>query len=66
MDPAPNSVPYLAASFNENIVALWDTRRFDRPLDTITEQDSILKMQWSPTKYRKIKNLIFHIKIKKG
>ncbi len=51
MDPAPNSTPYLAASFSENTVALWDMRRFDRPLDTITEQDTILKIQWSPTKY---------------
>jgi len=51
MDPAPNSTPYLAASFSENTVALWDMRRFDRPLDTITEQDTILKVQWSPTKY---------------
>lgn len=50
MDPAPNSAPYQAASFNEKTVAIWDMRRFDRPLDTIVEKDTIIKMQWSPTK----------------
>ena len=50
IDHAPNSAQYQAASFSGNTVALWDTRKFDRPVDTINESDSILKISWCPTK----------------
>jgi len=39
------------ASFNENQVAIWDLRSFDRPISMIcTEKKEILKICWHPKK----------------
>ena len=50
MDGASNSVQFQAASFNENIVAIWDIRMFDKPIHQIHENDAVQKIQWHPTK----------------
>lgn len=50
MDSAPNGSAFLAASFIDKTVALWDTRRFDKPFDSITESENISKIEWSSTK----------------
>jgi len=53
MDGASNSIQYQAASFNENVVAIWDIRMFRitecKPIHQINENDTVQKIQWSPT-----------------
>jgi hypothetical protein len=49
MDGASNSIDYQAASFNENVVAIWDIRMFDKPIHQLNENDTVQKIQWSPT-----------------
>ena len=41
MDGASNSIDYQAASFNENVVAIWDIRMFDKPIHQINENDTV-------------------------
>lgn len=53
-DPAPNSLDHQAISYFENTIAIWDLRMFDKPVDLINEPDSILKVQWCPTKCGKL------------
>jgi WD40 repeat protein len=50
IDPAPSASQHQAASFLDNIIAIWDTRMFDRPIHLITENEPIYKIQWCPTK----------------
>ena len=50
MDGASNSIQNQAASFHENVVALWDIRNFDKPIHQINESDMVQKIQWSPKK----------------
>ncbi|XP_064613766.1 GATOR2 complex protein MIOS-A-like [Liolophura sinensis] len=39
------------ASFFENVVAVWDTRNFDRPLVTLPqEMKPVLRIDWCPTR----------------
>lgn len=39
----------IASSFDSS-VALWDVRNFEKPVTTMVESKSILKMCWSPTR----------------
>jgi hypothetical protein len=50
MDSAPNGSSFLAASYIDNTVALWDTRKFDKPFEMITENENITKIEWASTK----------------
>lgn len=50
IDPTNDGSKNYAASYFENVVAIWDSRMFERPVYQINEQDSILKMAWCPTK----------------
>ncbi|KAK3770064.1 hypothetical protein RRG08_043220 [Elysia crispata] len=38
------------ASYMDSHIAIWDLRSFDRPINTITENKSVVKMTWCPTK----------------
>ncbi|RUS87799.1 hypothetical protein EGW08_004464 [Elysia chlorotica] len=38
------------ASYMDSHIAIWDLRSFDRPINTITENKSVAKMTWCPTK----------------
>lgn len=38
------------ASYMDSHIAIWDLRSFDRPINTITESKSVVKMTWCPTK----------------
>lgn len=37
-------------SYNENSIVLWDSRRLEKPVVTLTQTKSILKLQWCPTR----------------
>lgn len=50
IDSSPSAAQHQAASYFENVVAIWDTRMFEKPIHTVTEQETIIKMQWCPTK----------------
>eukprot|EP00058_Branchiostoma_floridae_P009637 XP_002595125.1 hypothetical protein BRAFLDRAFT_67907 [Branchiostoma floridae] len=39
------------ASYVEGQVSIWDTRVFEKPVLTLTEQRHIAKIAWSPTRY---------------
>ncbi|XP_072027810.1 GATOR2 complex protein MIOS-like [Amphiura filiformis] len=39
------------ASFFEGVVTIWDSRNFDKPVLTITEARSVVKLAWSPHRY---------------
>lgn len=38
------------AAFNENVISIWDTRSFEKPLASITEPKNILRIGWNPTR----------------
>lgn len=53
-ETAQNAFPFQAISYFENTIAIWDLRMFDKPIDLINETDSILKVQWCPSKSGKL------------
>ncbi|XP_014672958.1 PREDICTED: WD repeat-containing protein mio-like [Priapulus caudatus] len=41
---------FRIASYVDTQVAIWDTRNFDKPVLSLTENRSITRMSWSPTR----------------
>lgn len=54
MDSSNSGSEYQAASYYDKCVALWDLRRMEKPVHTITEPEPVIKMQWSPFQYRRV------------
>lgn len=38
------------AAFHENVISIWDTRSFEKPLASIAEPKNILRIGWNPTR----------------
>ena len=38
------------ASYQDNSLAIWDTRNFEKPIVTLNQQRRIMKLAWSPTR----------------
>ena len=41
---------YRVASYFDDIVVIWDTRNFDKPIWTKTQSTEIVQLAWSPTR----------------
>lgn len=37
-------------SYSENSIVLWDSRHLEKPVVTLTQSKSVLKVQWCPTR----------------
>nr|CAD7572092.1 unnamed protein product [Timema californicum] len=42
---------YQIASFFENQIAIWDTRNFEKPILTLTQNKHVTKVLWCPTRF---------------
>ena len=51
MDSSNSGSENQAASYYDKCVALWDLRRMEKPIHTITESEPVIKMQWCPFQY---------------
>ena len=53
MDSSSSGSEHQAASYYDKCVALWDLRRMEKPVHTITESEPVIKMQWCPFQHRR-------------
>lgn len=37
-------------SYCDNSIVLWDSRHLEKPVVTLTQSKSVLKVQWCPTR----------------
>ena len=38
------------ASYQDNSLAIWDTRNFEKPIVTLNQYKRVVKLSWSPTR----------------
>ena len=41
---------YRVASYYDNTVVIWDTRNFDKPIWTRSQNNEVVHLAWSPTR----------------
>ncbi|XP_050420341.1 GATOR complex protein MIOS isoform X3 [Adelges cooleyi] len=44
-------------SYNDNSIVLWDSRHLEKPVVTLTQSKSIIKVQWCPTRHNLLGSL---------
>nr|CAD7262749.1 unnamed protein product [Timema shepardi] len=49
---------YQIASFFENQIAIWDTRNFEKPILTLTQNKHVTKVLWCPTRHNLLGSLV--------
>lgn len=45
------------ASYTDNLISVWDTRNFEKPILILTHNKHLLKIAWCPTKYNLLSSL---------
>lgn len=45
------------ASYTDNLISVWDTRNFEKPILILTHSKHLLKIAWCPTKYNLLSSL---------